>query len=120
MILADSFGELEQLQRRKDDKEFLRAYLRDMQEVATFRKRRTILDKSELNCPEAFLYYSEKIVGAWVNHIQCGRWNGPPQSVDELSERVDFLLSKTIIDEEAEEIITGYEYMSLFGEGLNS
>lgn len=113
LILADSFGELEQLKRRRNDEEFLQAYLRDMQEVTTFREKNSAFDNNKLMCPEAFHMHTDESIRVWLNHVQLGKWRAPPGSIDELSTRIDFLLANTVIDEKPEEVVTNYEYMSL-------
>lgn len=110
IILADSYGELEQLFRRRNDSQFLRNYLRDLQENTEFK---TI--SANLFAPAGMNYYSSLFVNGWLNHIKLGLWKEPPKTKKELIERVGFLLEETIVDRNPIEVITSYEHKCYMG-----
>lgn len=107
IILADSYGELEQLGSRLNEKGFMRMYLGNLKKTAQF-VRPPPHQKSE--APECMGYFLQEYAEAWLKHIGNGIWKSPPQSVDELSYRVKFLLENTLIDEKATEEVTDYKY----------
>jgi len=106
LILADSYGELEQLRKRSSDKTFLKKYLEELKYTSKYKKYWSI----PFEAPHSILEFGEEIAGAWLKHIKNGIWENPPQSVEELSDRVNFLLENTLIDTDARTIVTDYEF----------
>lgn len=93
-MLADTYGELEQIAARRDDKQFLSQYLEKMRE--------TIHQMFEV-MPEERAFRLPGYSQVWFKHVSLGIWYQPPETIDELLERADFLLKNTFIDEHAVE-----------------
>jgi hypothetical protein len=67
LILADSYGELEQLCHRRQDIDFLHAYLKHLQTVAEFKRE----PHTKISAPEALcLMEGKEIIRAWVEHTK--------------------------------------------------
>jgi len=104
LILADSYGELEQLRRRKNDQEFLNKYLAQLKDTANF------VEVCGVEGPSGIVEQGSDYSGAWLDHIKNGIWKAPPDSTSELSERVDYLLENTIVDRTPGKRITSYKH----------
>jgi hypothetical protein len=113
LILADSYGELEQLDRRRGEREFLESYLAHLKKSTEFVKPHL---GNEHSSPKGIQYFDKPYVNGWLNHIGLGVWEQPPDSPKGLLERVDFLLENTFIDENPIEVTTDYEHEYLLGE----
>lgn len=84
IILADSYGELEQLRERRQDMTFIDTYLDYLRWSAS---------------QDSFFMRSQNaIMPAWRRHVSIGLWKEPPTNPAELSGRVDFILRNTEID----------------------
>jgi hypothetical protein len=95
-ILADTYGELEQLANRRGDEVFLSQYIEKMRE--------TVNSVFEIPSDER-QFILPGYPAAWFEHIRLGRiWERLPEDTDDLLVRVDFLLANTLIDEQAVEI----------------
>ena len=105
LILADTYGELEQLQHRSKDKAFLEKYLEQLKQTAKFNEHYLPFET-----PNGFIGYRKELVLAWTKHIKNGLWQNLPQSTGELSDRVNFLLENTLVDTNARTIVTDYEF----------
>jgi len=103
LILADSYGELEQLKRRSREKEFLHKYLTVLQNTAEF------VQRGSGGVARGMIQFYPPIAEAWVNHIKNGIWKEPPKSIRELSDRVKFLLENTQIDNNPRMEITNHK-----------
>ena len=87
ILLADSYGEIEQLYDRKSDRKFMEAYL-------------DYLTGETGPAPKIpqFLKYRGLFTGTWMTHSTRGIWNELPSTTDELVRRVEFILENTEID----------------------
>ena len=103
LILADTYGELEQLHNRRHENKFLEKYLKQLNYTAKFYQ----FYGSEI--PQMFESIDKPLALSWLKHIENGKWDEPPKSVKELLERLDYLLEKTIIPEEVKLIETSYQ-----------
>lgn len=126
IIYGDSYGELEQLIRRRDDRTFLDLYL----QVLNHEGERLIPSGTDPNVwynkgRNFFETYrghpssatSGSLCKAWTQHIdQNGLWDKPPQTPEELLERVEYLLGNTIIDPHPELRRTKYDHKFHLGE----
>ena len=106
LILADSYGELEQLRSRTEDKDFLKKYLKQLRRTTEFVQYPNL----DFEAPKGILEASPKLTNAWTEHIKNGLWANPPESIDELLERISFLLENTLVDENPKEVVTDYKY----------
>lgn len=116
LILADSYGELEQLLRRKNDEKFLEAYLNDMRDTAEIIELKLMTPQglTTIAGPRGMATLNEHVIAAWMNHIKCGIWSGPPSGIPELMERVVFLLENTVVDKKATGWVTSHNHLNLF------
>lgn len=123
IIYGDSYGELEQIIRRRDDKTFLDLYLK----VLDYQGERIIPGGTDpsvwYNQGRDFFEtyrghpHGDTLSKAWTQHIDQNRiWDGPPHTIEELLERVEFLLANTIIDPSPELRRTKYNHQYLLGE----
>lgn len=104
LILADSYGELEQIVKRRHETTFLTIYLNQLIRTAEFIYFRS----GKFFAPRCFGI--KGITKAWVNHTKLGVWQEPPKSVNELVERADFILGNTLIDENPVEVTVCKEF----------
>ena len=83
IVYGDSYGEVQQIQDRKSDREFL------------------VKLCEGLNLePESQSFWTPDYKGLHKNHVACQRlWDDPPQSPDELVDRVDYILAHCVLDD---------------------
>ncbi|TSC86240.1 MAG: hypothetical protein G01um10147_952 [Microgenomates group bacterium Gr01-1014_7] len=125
IIYGDSYGELEQIMRRRDDKVFLDLYL----QVLNYQGERLIPGGTDpdvwYNKGRDFfetyrgypLEASSPLCKAWTQHIdQYGLWDKLPQTTQELLGRVEFLLANTVIDYHPTFRRTKYDHKYYLGE----
>lgn len=125
IVYGDSYGELEQIMRRREDRTFLDLYL----QVLHYQSERLVPGGTDPNVWynkgrnffETFRGHPSEASGelcrAWNQHIdQHGLWDRPPQTPDELLERIEFLLANTIIDNHPEFRRTKYDHKFHLGE----
>ncbi len=114
MVLADTYGELEQLMRRCKDVSFLEMYLKDLKYSTTFRPHFVYDPREEMMMPDFLMDRPRGVVQTWLNHINTGCWDGAPDTIEELLERTEYVLSVTIIDPTPLDVITDYTQMELY------
>jgi len=93
IILADEYGELEQLFKRKNETLLMDRYLEDLQELPTKR--------IPINIPSYNL------------HLKRGLWQEPPKNRTEMIERIELILDNIYTDTNANLILTDYEHLDL-------
>src|SRR3989338_6902682 len=86
MLYGDMYGEVQQLQDRRTERKFLEQVVQGLNSgKGTFESMGTL----------------EEFKNAYRNHLACqSLWELPPQSADELLERVDYILGHSIFDEQ--------------------
>lgn len=114
LILADSYGELEQIMRRRHELSFLNAYLKELLRSASYRRDSDSRLFTRLRCPAFIDDYGDEIIRAWLKHITLGIWKELPKTVAELIERAAYLLENTLIDDNPREVITSHEHLQLW------
>lgn len=118
LIYGDSLGEIEQLLRRREDKEFLQAYLQTIQETGRRIDRKNPAPNNHMPYSGrvsyvGMPYLSGRVLPAWVDHVENqGIWDKPPQSTEELVERAQFIWDNTFHDIKTKEVLTAYKHES--------
>lgn len=112
IVYGDSYGELEQLMRRRNSRQFLDRYLQLLQEATSKRtlKKNDMYGKPLDTSYEIFAGICDRkgddsrLHEIWLRHIdETKRWDKAPKSRKELLQRVEELLENTIIDKSAYE-----------------
>lgn len=119
-IYGDSYGELEQIFNKRNNKQFLDTYISNLKRATKLKSHvcysLSYLNGLEIISPEGMDLVPEILsVPWWNNHINSGNalWNKPPENRVELIERVDYLLKNTYIDDNPNFEVTDYNYMNL-------
>ncbi len=82
MLYGDMYGEVQQLSDRKSERKFLEQVVQGLNSVCGMQGK------------------LEEFKQVYKNHLACQMlWELPPQSPDELLERVDYILEHTTFDE---------------------
>jgi len=111
-IYGDSYGELEQLIRRRKDTGFVQKYLEQLKEVTepdTIEEIRSTGVQiargmaNDLGDPEYKLKW-------WEEHINQGNtlWDVVPKTTSKLLERAEYLLENTFVDHDARYVTTAW------------
>ncbi|MCH7568304.1 MAG: hypothetical protein IIA87_02680 [Nanoarchaeota archaeon] len=122
IILGDSYGELEQLIRRRQDEEFLEVYLSEIQNMTKpVQARYRDPSHNHVFLNGLGLAHKNPAFPWRVMHekhrLSQQIWEEPPNTTYELIERVDFLLKNTFVDINGIEARIEYEHQCLI-EGI--
>jgi hypothetical protein len=95
IVMPEVIGELRQLADRKEEADFLDAYLRDMQAtLAPVRFKNTT--ESE---PRSLMQMRPRWREAHKLHLTTGIWNEPPKDTAEMVDRMEEVLERIVVDD---------------------